>query len=340
MKQIQYAGATFQVGDAVADALVSYASGLAAHGRTDSVELPVLGGDGHATVVTLLLNSATSLFVSGAAGLLPGLDEKAVAADLRQRTQWLDAVPAVTAVEPSAPEDLIWLEFPEVAALMDPETGAHSPATLHLVEHSPRRDSLVFTVVYVSTLDRDLGSGEIRRLLETSRRNNVEHGVSGMLVFRGRRVMQLLEGEESDVRSLYARILADPRHEGVVTVWTSVHEQRRFPDWSMGFDELDLPVERPASWPEPDLPEQSIDAVADDYLRRRSEALRSALVSSDPLVASLAVILHGHRPERVLEGGAGVRLRCAECRAFDAHDGYDSYPCATARTAIQALEAA
>jgi hypothetical protein len=342
MKQIQYAGATFQVGDAVADALVSYASGLAARGRTDSVVLPVVAPDGRATTVTLLLNSATNLVVTGAAGLLSGLDEKAVAADLLQRQHWLDSAPTVAAVEPSAPEDMIWLEFPEVAALMqDAEADEVDASALHLVD--PHRSAggtgLIFTVVYVSTLDRDLRSGEIRELLETSRRNNADHDISGMLVFRGRRVMQVLEGEEADVRELYRSILADPRHHDVLTVWTSVHEQRRFPDWSMGFDELEIPSDRPASWPEPDLAALTSSPTGDseEYVRRRSEVLRDALVSSDRLVAALAVILHGHRPEAVLDDGAGTRVRCAECRP---RASYDSYPCPTARNAVQALEEA
>lgn len=103
--------------------------------------------------------------VTGAAGLLSGLDEKAVAADLLQRQHWLDTAPTVAAVEPSAPEDMIWLEFPEVAALMqDAEADEVDASVLHLVD--PHRSAggtgLIFTVVYVSTLDRDLRSGEIR----------------------------------------------------------------------------------------------------------------------------------------------------------------------------------
>jgi hypothetical protein len=338
VKQIQYAGAAFQVGDAVADALVAYAAGLSSRGRTDSVALPVLASDGRATVVTLLLNSSTSLVVTGAAGPLPGLDENAVAADLDTRRQWLDTIPAVVPQESAVPEDLIWLEFPEVAAMMQ-ESGVEPQ---HHAGRAPVGAPAIFTVVYVSTLEDSLGSAEIRSLLETSRSHNTARGISGMLVFRGRRVMQLLEGAEDDVRGLYSRILADPRHEDVVTVWTSVHEQRRFPDWSMGFDELEIPSDRPLvrGWPEPDLAAISPSSPgggSDEFLLRRSEALHRALVTADPLVASLALILHGHRPENVLDGDRVIRRQCAECRP---HAALDAYPCSTAKNAIEALEAA
>ncbi|MCJ1688466.1 BLUF domain-containing protein [Rathayibacter sp. VKM Ac-2927] len=365
MKQIHYASASFQVGDTVADALLSYAKDLAVWGRTDSVVFPVLTENGDSTTVSLLLTPSSQLFMTDTTGSEEAPEEDAVVADMHRRRDWLHATPVV-GEDIRGGDDLVWLEFPDADTLPSLETApsAASAARTALAANSPAagpldtsddrplsmENGMVFTVVYVSTLLDTLTDAEVRELLETSRAHNTDYAVSGMLVFRGRNVMQLLEGDETTVRALYERISADPRHEHVVTVWTSIHEQRRFPDWSMGFDELDTPYDAStttSSWPEPNLtalpaatPAEHPSNGPDNYLGRRAQALRRALVSGDRFVASLAIILHGHRPENVLNTDTDtiIRRRCAECRPSAAPE-IDSYPCSTAKNAIWALEA-
>ena len=53
--------------------------------------------------------------------------------------------------------------------------------------------------------------------------------------------MQVLEGEEQLVRSLYTKISADPRHKGALALLQGVEEKRQFADWSMGFRDLNSP---------------------------------------------------------------------------------------------------
>jgi len=207
---------------------------------------------------------------------------------------------------------------------------------------------VTYTLVYVSTLSKTMSDGDVEQLLDVSRSNNARHGVTGMLVFRGQRVMQLLEGDEGDVRALFRRISDDPRHTDVVRVWESTQHSRRFPDWSMRFDDLES-LSRPLS-DDPGWLEVDLSALADaapssplsetkEYVQRRAGVLRRALVSGDRLVTTLAIILHGHRPEAVLEGDAVVHLHCAECRGASGGE-LDHYPCSTAKNAIWALEAA
>ena len=56
--------------------------------------------------------------------------------------------------------------------------------------------------------------------------------------------MQVLEGEEGAVRSLYEKIRDDPRHGGEITLQQGFVEERQFADWSMGFRDLDSPEVR------------------------------------------------------------------------------------------------
>lgn len=103
---------------------------------------------------------------------------------------------------------------------------------------------MVFSLVYRSTTDHDLSQEELLALLTWSRDWNVEHGVTGLLLYRDCVFMQLLEGEEQTVRDLFASIARDRRHFDVDQMWTEVADERRFADWSMGFRELrEYPVE-------------------------------------------------------------------------------------------------
>jgi Sensors of blue-light using FAD len=54
----------------------------------------------------------------------------------------------------------------------------------------------------------------------------------------------VLEGEESVVSPLYAKIAKDPRHGRCMVVKRSTVAQRSFADWSMGFVEVSAAAAR------------------------------------------------------------------------------------------------
>ena len=99
----------------------------------------------------------------------------------------------------------------------------------------------MFQLVYVSNDAASFTAPQLVTLLKTSRVNNTRLNITGMLLHQRGRFLQVLEGEESAVRSLAAKIGRDPRHHTVVTLHTSVIAQRDFPDWSMGFHDLENP---------------------------------------------------------------------------------------------------
>lgn len=76
---------------------------------------------------------------------------------------------------------------------------------------------------------------EIDRILATARRRNAEVSVTGAMLFNEDWFVQLLEGEEADVRATFERIAVDPRHEEVQILFDSATAERRFPEWSMAF---------------------------------------------------------------------------------------------------------
>jgi Sensors of blue-light using FAD len=97
----------------------------------------------------------------------------------------------------------------------------------------------VFVLTYVSSATRPFSSSDLDELLATSRDNNAGLGVTGMLLYKDGNFMQVLEGEEEDVRALYHKIMGDPRHKGEMVLLEHHAQERQFPGWSMGFRDLD-----------------------------------------------------------------------------------------------------
>ncbi|MGL4241589.1 MAG: BLUF domain-containing protein [Beijerinckiaceae bacterium] len=71
-------------------------------------------------------------------------------------------------------------------------------------------------------------------IVSTARMRNTKAKISGFLMFDRERYHQILEGEESSVDELYARIVADQRHRNVELLVREKIDSRGFPDWSMG----------------------------------------------------------------------------------------------------------
>lgn len=90
-------------------------------------------------------------------------------------------------------------------------------------------------LVYVSLAEHPMSDAELCALLAQARTYNVAHGITGLLVYRDREFMQLLEGEEADVVALYQHIERDRRHLQVYRMWEGPILERSCQDWSMGF---------------------------------------------------------------------------------------------------------
>ena len=85
---------------------------------------------------------------------------------------------------------------------------------------------------------------DLVRLLSQSRRRNCRRGITGMLLYKDCHFMQVLEGDERDVLDVFGDIRKDQRHKSVDTLRIEYIQCRNFPNWSMGFvniDNLDTP---------------------------------------------------------------------------------------------------
>jgi len=91
-------------------------------------------------------------------------------------------------------------------------------------------------LLYVSNTAQPVSVGDLDDILTASRRNNAQLGITGLLLFIDDGFLQVLEGEESAVREVYARVANDPRHSNTTVMLDREVPVRAFPEWSMGFE--------------------------------------------------------------------------------------------------------
>jgi hypothetical protein len=104
----------------------------------------------------------------------------------------------------------------------------------------PLDAEMLSRLIYASSVDVDLRTDELNRLLEHARAHNEQRGVTGLLVYDSQHFLQLIEGSRSSLNALYKSLLKDPRHRDVQLLKFARIDARRFPDWSMGFVPSDL----------------------------------------------------------------------------------------------------
>ena len=95
----------------------------------------------------------------------------------------------------------------------------------------------LYHLVYQSQALVPFEAAELTALLQLSRSHNQQVHITGLLLHSpDGRFLQILEGEDADVRQLYYQLIAsDPRHHQCRVLSEGSCDQRSFADWSMGF---------------------------------------------------------------------------------------------------------
>jgi hypothetical protein len=76
---------------------------------------------------------------------------------------------------------------------------------------------------------------EITQILQTARRKNKDHNVTGALLFNSGYFAQALEGPRLAIEQIFERIQRDPRHGDVTVLSSQTDGHRDFPEWSMAY---------------------------------------------------------------------------------------------------------
>ena len=96
----------------------------------------------------------------------------------------------------------------------------------------------MYRIMYLSTATVPFSDNELEELLEKARKNNIEKGVTGLLIIKGRTFLQCLEGEKSNVDEIFEKISKDERHDSIIELIEEDEGERYFPDWSMGYKNI------------------------------------------------------------------------------------------------------
>lgn len=100
----------------------------------------------------------------------------------------------------------------------------------------PITEQAMQQLLYISTVRRGHADTiDAASILAASRRNNAAAGITGLLLYDGKRFLQVLEGDDREVGLVFERIRDDPRHHAIVILSRRAIETREFGAWAMAY---------------------------------------------------------------------------------------------------------
>ncbi len=97
-------------------------------------------------------------------------------------------------------------------------------------------------LVYTSQAIHPFTPEDLFSLLNLAKERNRAADITGLLLYKDGEFLQVLEGDDEAVQSLYQGICRDPRHHHIRLLDLQPIARREFPHWSMGFRRLDAPA--------------------------------------------------------------------------------------------------
>ena len=92
-----------------------------------------------------------------------------------------------------------------------------------------------FQLTYHSIANSELNQSDLDAIMDSSIKNNNINGITGCLMYNNGFFLQILEGDEEKVRSLFETIRLDERNEQATVLSTDHTPSRLFKDWAMAY---------------------------------------------------------------------------------------------------------
>lgn len=96
-----------------------------------------------------------------------------------------------------------------------------------------------YAISYVSTVSSNLNETDIQKILDYSRDWNINHEITGILLFSEGNFFQVLEGEKELVTELFKNIKKDARHYNLIKIFEKEIFQEKFSGYKANFFSLD-----------------------------------------------------------------------------------------------------
>lgn len=97
---------------------------------------------------------------------------------------------------------------------------------------------MVYQLIYTSIATSALDDFALREIAQSSSYSNQELGLTGLLLFNGRSLLQVIEGDEMSVYSLYGKVKRDKRHTHCQILTVGTAKERSFSNWFMGYKNI------------------------------------------------------------------------------------------------------
>lgn len=88
-------------------------------------------------------------------------------------------------------------------------------------------------IVYISAARPGFEPRELQDIFTSAAAANAERGITGLLLYRDLEFMQVIEGPQTEIGTLYRSICRDPRHTTIIKLLDREIAEREFPDWAM-----------------------------------------------------------------------------------------------------------
>jgi hypothetical protein len=110
----------------------------------------------------------------------------------------------------------------------------------------------MYQLIYVSSATETFTREKFLDLSFVMSAENAKSGITGMLVFKDGNFMEVLEGEEAEVKAVFSKTNLDPRHTLVSVIQEGEIQDREYPTWVMTFHNPDTGqyehVSSPIQW--------------------------------------------------------------------------------------------
>ena len=96
-------------------------------------------------------------------------------------------------------------------------------------------------IAYISDITEEAGDADavLEDIVRVAKAENPKHVITGVLFFLDGKFLQIIEGEEPELRALMRNIEGDARHRNIEYLVDTPVEKRGFKDWNMDSFYLD-----------------------------------------------------------------------------------------------------
>ncbi len=99
-----------------------------------------------------------------------------------------------------------------------------------------------YQIMYISSASGTVTPSQCATIARLAAASNRSVDVTGLLLFNGKRFLQVLEGPKAAVERIYDRIRQDDRHCAMVKLREMTIEAREFGEWGMAYDDSANPT--------------------------------------------------------------------------------------------------